>query len=119
MKPAHDPLAALRREVALDIGNHKNQDAQQHRDFDDVIEKKLKTCAQTGGNIQSDCGKKIHIFGEEKLNKVASKYGYELLGNLPMDGKLAALCDKGIIELMENDFLDKAAEAIENKFVQK
>ena len=66
-----------------------------------------------------DCGKKIHIFGEEKLNKVASKYGYELLGNLPMDGKLAALCDKGIIELMENDFLDKAAEAIENKFVQK
>ena len=66
-----------------------------------------------------DCGKKIHIFGEEKLNKVVSKYGYELLGNLPMDGKLTALCDKGIIELMENDFLDKAADAIENKFVQK
>ena len=66
-----------------------------------------------------DCGKKIHIFGEEKLNKVASKYGYELLGNLPMDGSLAALCDKGIIELMENDYLDKAVEAIENKFVQK
>ena len=66
-----------------------------------------------------DCGKKIHIFGEEKLNKVASKYGYELLGNLPMDGKLAALCDKGIIELMENDYLDKAADAIENKLVQK
>ena len=66
-----------------------------------------------------DCGKKIHIFGEEKLNKVASKYGYELLGNLPMDGSLASLCDKGIIELMENDYLDKAIEAIENKFVQK
>ncbi len=66
-----------------------------------------------------DCGKKIHIFGEEKLNKVASKYGYELLGNLPMDGKLASLCDKGIIELMENDFLDNAIEAIENKFDQK
>lgn len=69
--------------------------------------------------ICPDCGKKIHIFGEEKLNKVASKYGYELLGNLPMDGKLAALCDKGIIELMENDYLDKAADAIENKLVQK
>ena len=66
-----------------------------------------------------DCGKKIHIFGEEKINKVASKYGYELLGNLPMDGKLASLCDKGIIELMENDFLDKAVITIENKFVQK
>ncbi len=69
--------------------------------------------------ICPDCGKKIHIFGEEKLNKVASKHGYALLGNLPMDGKLAALCDKGIIELMENDYLDKAADAIENKFVQK
>ena len=69
--------------------------------------------------ICPECGKKIHIFGEEKLNKVASKYGYELLGNLPMDGKLAALCDKGIIELMENDYLDKAADAIENKLVQK
>ena len=66
-----------------------------------------------------DCGKKIHIFGEEKLNKVASKYGYELLGNLPMDGNLASLCDKGIIELMENDFLDKAVAVIENKFDQK
>ncbi|MBE6663101.1 MAG: Mrp/NBP35 family ATP-binding protein [Ruminococcaceae bacterium] len=69
--------------------------------------------------ICPDCGKKIHIFGEEKINKVASKYGYELLGNLPMDGKLASLCDKGIIELMENDFLDKAVETIENKFDKK
>ena len=62
-----------------------------------------------------DCGKKIHIFGEEKINKVASKYGYELLGNLPMDGKLAALCDKGAIELMDADYLDAAADAIEKK----
>ena len=69
--------------------------------------------------ICPDCQKKIYIFGEEKLNKVASKHGYELLGNLPMDGRLASLCDKGIIELMENDYLDKAADAIENKFVQK
>ena len=60
-----------------------------------------------------DCGKKIHIFGEEKLNKVASKYGYDLLGNLPMDGKLAALCDKGIIELYGESYLDKLSDAIE------
>ncbi len=66
-----------------------------------------------------DCGKKIHIFGEERLNAIAKKYNYALLGNLPMDCKLASLCDKGIIELMENDYLDKAIDAIENKFVQK
>ena len=63
-----------------------------------------------------DCGKKIYVFGEEKTNKVAQKHGYEVLGKLPMDGKLASLCDKGIIELMENDYLDKAANAIESKF---
>ena len=63
-----------------------------------------------------DCGKEIHIFGENKSNQVAEKFGYEVLGKLPMDPKLTALCDKGIIELMENNYLDKAAEAIEHKF---
>ena len=63
-----------------------------------------------------DCGKPIHIFGEGKSNQVAEKFGYEVLGKLPMDPKLTALCDKGIIELMENDYLDKAIEAIEHKF---
>ncbi len=64
-----------------------------------------------------DCGKKIYVFGEEKTNKVAKKYGYEILGQLPMDGRLTALCDKGIIELMENDYLDNASKTIENKLV--
>ena len=63
-----------------------------------------------------DCGKAIHIFGENKTNQVAEKFGYDVLGKLPMDPKLTSLCDKGIIELMENDYLDNAAEAIEHKF---
>lgn len=62
-----------------------------------------------------DCGKKIYIFGEEKANQVASKHGFDVLGKLPMDGKLASLGDKGIIELMENDYLDKAIDVIETK----
>ncbi len=65
--------------------------------------------------ICPDCGKEIHIFGDGKLNEVATKYGYELLGKLPMDARLAALCDKGIIELMENEYLDNAFESIEKK----
>ena len=65
--------------------------------------------------ICPDCGKEIKIFGDGKINEVAEKYGYEILGKLPMDAKLAALCDKGVIELMENDYLDGASNRIEEK----
>lgn len=60
-----------------------------------------------------DCGKHINIFGDGKTNEVAIKYGYDILGRLPMDARLASLCDKGIIELMENDYLDEASDKIE------
>lgn len=62
-----------------------------------------------------DCGKIIHMFGEGKTKEMADKFGYEILGKLPMDGSLAALCDKGIIELMENNYLDHASDVIENQ----
>ena len=39
-------------------------------------------------------------------------YGIPVLGRVPLDPNLASLCDKGIIELMENDYLDKAADAV-------
>ena len=40
-------------------------------------------------------------------------------GQIPLDPKLTALCDKGIIELFENDYLDKAADAIEKLAAEK
>lgn len=60
-----------------------------------------------------DCGKRINIFGESHIEDVANKFGYELLAKIPMDSKLAALCDKGWIEMMENSYLDAAADKIE------
>ena len=60
-----------------------------------------------------DCGKQINIFGESHIEEVANKFGYELLAKIPMDSKLAALCDKGWIEMMENNYLDAAADKIE------
>lgn len=62
-----------------------------------------------------DCGKEIKVFGESHIEKVAEKFGYDLLGKLPIDPKLAALIDRGMIELMENDYLDKAADIVEAK----
>lgn len=62
-----------------------------------------------------DCGKEIKIFGESHIEGVAEKFGYDMLGKIPMDPKLAALVDRGMIELMENDYLDKAADVVEEK----
>ncbi|MEE0969727.1 MAG: P-loop NTPase, partial [Clostridia bacterium] len=62
-----------------------------------------------------DCGKEIKVFGDSHIEKVAEKFGYPMLGKLPMDPKLASLVDKGLIELMENDYLDSAADIIEEK----
>ncbi|MBQ9469276.1 MAG: Mrp/NBP35 family ATP-binding protein [Clostridia bacterium] len=62
--------------------------------------------------ICPDCGKKIEFFGESKLDGVAEKFGVKVLGRIPMDAKLSKLCDKGAIELMENGYLDHAAETI-------
>ena len=59
-----------------------------------------------------DCGKELHVFGESRAEEVCAEYGIKLLGRVPLDPNLASLCDKGIIELMENDFLDNAAKAV-------
>ena len=59
-----------------------------------------------------DCGKELHIFGESKAEALCETYGIPFLGRVPLDPNLASLCDKGIIELMENDYLDKAADAV-------
>ncbi len=60
-----------------------------------------------------DCGKEIRVFGDSHIEEIAEKFGYKLLGKIPMDHKLAALVDKGWIEMMENNYLDNAADILE------
>ena len=62
-----------------------------------------------------DCGKEIKVFGDSHIEEVAEKFGYDLLGKIPMDPKLAALVDKGWIEMMDNDYLENAARTIDEK----
>lgn len=61
-----------------------------------------------------DCGKKISVFGESRLDEVAKEYGVDVLGKLPIDPKIAAACDGGNIESYEGDWLDAAAKKLEN-----
>jgi Mrp family chromosome partitioning ATPase len=66
-----------------------------------------------------DCGKRISVFGESHIDQIAAKFGYDLLGQIPLDSKLAALVDRGMLELMENNYLDSAVKVIENRMKMK
>ena len=66
------------------------------------------------GVICPDCGKKIDIFGSGKCEEAAKRMGIDLLASLPLDPALARNCDDGVIELYEGDYLEPAADAVEN-----
>ena len=60
-----------------------------------------------------DCGKHIEVFGKSRIDETAAEFGYDVLGKLPFDNRLAALCDKGALELCEDSYLTDAADKIE------
>lgn len=53
-----------------------------------------------------DCGKEIRVFGESHIDEIAEKYQVPVLGKLPIDPKLTEACDNGLIEDLENIYLD-------------
>lgn len=59
-----------------------------------------------------DCGKKISIFGESKIEETASEFGIKTVAKLPIDSKFAALSDGGKIEEFSGDYLDSVLEEI-------
>lgn len=66
-----------------------------------------------------DCGKEINVFGESHIGQVTDEMGLDLLCRVPVDPKLAALCDKGMLELMDNDYLSGVPETILKKLILK
>lgn len=52
-----------------------------------------------------DCGKRIDVFGKSRIDEIAEKGNLRILGKIPFDSKLAAACDKGMIELFDGDWL--------------
>ena len=63
--------------------------------------------------ICPDCGKVIKIYGESHVDLLAEQHGIPVLAKLPIDPELASLCDKGVIELFEGDYLEKCADVLE------
>ena len=60
-----------------------------------------------------DCGREIPIFGESHAGEISERLGVPLLARLPVDPSFASLCDRGSIELYENDAVEKVADRIE------
>ena len=56
-----------------------------------------------------DCNKKHYIYGESKVDEVAKAHGIERVSKLPIDPKLAALCDAGDLESYEGSLLSEQA----------
>ena len=60
-----------------------------------------------------DCGKEHSLFGESNILNTAKKHNIDTVSKLPLDPKLAAACDKGMIELFSGSWLDNMADKIE------
>lgn len=59
------------------------------------------------------CKTKIKVFGESHIEDIAKKHNINVLAQMPIDPEIASLCDKGLIELFENEYLEGAADYIE------
>ena len=58
------------------------------------------------------CGERIEIFGESNTAEVAKKHGIDLIAQIPMNRKLSAACDKGMIELFDGEWLDEIEQKL-------
>ena len=60
-----------------------------------------------------DCGKKISVFGESKLDQVAKEFDLPILARLPIDPAVAQACDHGLMETVDTSVLKNAVAAVE------
>ena len=62
-----------------------------------------------------DCGKQHFIYGESHLDETAASFSIENTARIPIDPKMAAACDSGMIELTNADFLNALSDESEKK----
>lgn len=60
-----------------------------------------------------DCKKKISVFGESHIEEIAKENNIDAISRIPINPKLAAACDAGLIELFEGDWLDNMLDKLE------
>lgn len=60
-----------------------------------------------------DCTKEYQIFGESHIEEIAKTHNLKVLGKLPIDPKIAAAVDAGMIELFAGDWLEQTGDILE------
>lgn len=60
-----------------------------------------------------DCKKRHAIFGESHIDELAKSHNIDTVSRIPINPKLAAACDGGMIELFEGEWLDNIADKLE------
>jgi Mrp family chromosome partitioning ATPase/predicted Fe-Mo cluster-binding NifX family protein len=60
-----------------------------------------------------ECGHQIKVFGESHVDQIAEDFGLRVLAKMPLDPKIAALCDKGELESISIDYLDETVRMLE------
>lgn len=61
-----------------------------------------------------DCGKVIEPFGKSRAKEVADTFNLSLLAKIPIDPTIASSVDKGVVELIDGNWLDDAVQSVEN-----
>ena len=51
------------------------------------------------------CKERIHVFGESHVEEVAKQYSVDIVSKLPINPDVAKLCDKGMIEAADINFV--------------
>lgn len=63
MKTAHDFFAAFRWKVALNVRDDENEHAEQHGDFQHIVDEKLNAAANSPGHIKTEQREQVANYG--------------------------------------------------------
>ena len=62
-----------------------------------------------------DNDKEYKIFGESHIEEIAEKHHMPILAKVPIDPRISAVCDRGIVELFDGNWFESAVKTLEQE----
>ena len=59
------------------------------------------------------CGERTHVFGEEGVRRVCEERGFEVLGDVPLDGRICEDADRGMPTVVKEPDSERAKAFVE------